>query len=122
EDLARRRVTATPTMAHQRDTASVQALTSGWRRYFPFLAILRTYQTAWLCPDVLAGVTVFAVLVPSALAYGELAGLAPVAGLYAAVGAMLGYALFGSSRQAILGPDASLPLLMMAAIAPLVAG
>ncbi|MCB0055971.1 MAG: SulP family inorganic anion transporter [Caldilineaceae bacterium] len=109
-------------MTHQRSPASVQALTSGWRRYFPFLAIVRTYQTAWLRPDVLAGVTVFAVLVPSALAYGELAGLAPVAGLYAAVGAMLGYALFGSSRQAILGPDASLPLLMMAAIAPLAAG
>jgi high affinity sulfate transporter 1 len=62
------------------------------------------------------------VLIPSALAYGELAGLEPIAGVYAAVGAMLGYALFGSSRQAMLGPDASLPLLVMAAVAPLAAG
>lgn len=109
-------------MAHQSNAATVQRPTAGWLRYFPFLAVMRTYQRGWLRPDVLAGITVFAVLVPSALAYGELAGLAPVAGLYAAIGAMVGYALFGSSRQAILGPDASLPLLMMAAIAPLAAG
>ena len=109
-------------MAHQRSMASNASLTSGWRRYFPLLATLRTYQMAWLRSDVLAGVTVFAVLVPSALAYGELAGLAPVVGLYAAVGGMVGYALFGSSRQAVLGPDASLPLLMVAAIAVPAAG
>ena len=59
---------------------------------------------------------------PSALAYGELAGLDPVAGIYAAMGAMLGYAFFGTSRHAILGPDASLPLMVVAAVAPLAAG
>jgi high affinity sulfate transporter 1 len=86
------------------------------------LHTLRTYDRAWLRGDMAAGATVFAVLVPSALAYGELAGLAPIAGIYAAMGAMLGYALFGTSRQAMLGPDASLPLMVMAAVAPLAGG
>jgi high affinity sulfate transporter 1 len=88
----------------------------------PLLSTLRHYRLGWLRYDAAAGVTVFAVLVPSALAYGDLAGLAPVAGLYAAMGAMFGYALLGSSRHAILGPDATLPLMMAAAIAPLAAG
>ena len=45
-----------------------------------------------------ADVTVFAILVPSALAYGELAGFEPVVGLYAALATMIAYALFGSYR------------------------
>lgn len=92
------------------------------RRYVPMVETLRTYDRSWLRGDLAAGATVFAVLVPSALAYGELAGLDPVAGIYAAIGAMLGYALFGTSRQAMLGPDASLPLMVVAAVAPLAAG
>ena len=92
------------------------------RRYVPLIETLRTYDRGWLRGDLAAGATVFAVLVPSALAYGELAGLDPVAGIYAAIGAMLGYALFGTSRQAMLGPDASLPLMVVAAVAPLAAG
>jgi high affinity sulfate transporter 1 len=91
-------------------------------RTIPLLHTLRTYSRPALRGDLAAGATVFAVLVPSALAYGELAGLDPIAGIYAAMGAMLGYALFGTSRQAMLGPDASLPLLVVAAVAPLAAG
>lgn len=91
-------------------------------RRVPLVGTLRAYDKGWLRGDVAAGATVFAVLVPSALAYGELAGLAPIAGLYAAMGAMLGYAVFGTSRQAVLGPDASLPLMMMAAVSPLAGG
>lgn len=90
--------------------------------YAPGLRVLAGYSPAWLRSDLVAGATVFAVLVPSALAYGDLAGLAPIAGLYAAAGALVGYALFGSSRQAVLGPDATLPLMMAAAVAPLAAG
>jgi high affinity sulfate transporter 1 len=90
-------------------------------RRVPFLHTMRTYDRTWLRGDLAAGATVFAVLVPSALAYGELAGLDPIAGIYAAMGAMFGYALFGTSRQAMLGPDASLPLMVVAAVAPLAA-
>ena len=47
------------------------------------IAALRHYQVAWLRPDVLAGVTVAAYLVPQVMAYAEVAGLPPVVGLWA---------------------------------------
>jgi SulP family sulfate permease len=65
---------------------------------------LRSYQPAWLTKDLLAGVTVWAVLVPESLAYASIAGVPPVVGLYAAVPALVFYALFGSSRHLIVGP------------------
>jgi hypothetical protein len=58
----------------------------------------------WLGPDVLAGLTVWAVLVPEALAYATIAGVPPVVGLYAAVPALVLYAAFGSSRHLVVGP------------------
>ncbi|HEY1014930.1 MAG TPA: SulP family inorganic anion transporter, partial [Herpetosiphonaceae bacterium] len=93
-----------------------------YAQHMPGLRMLRTYRRSWLRNDLLAGATVFAVLVPSALAYGGLAGLAPVAGLYAALAAMAAYALFGSSRHLIIGPDAALPLILAATIGPLAGG
>jgi SulP family sulfate permease len=69
-----------------------------------------------------AGVTVFAILVPSALAYGELAGFEPVVGLYAALVAMVAYALFGSSRQVIIGPEATTAILVATIVGPMAAG
>ena len=84
--------------------------------------MLRSYQRRWLRNDLLAGATVFVVLVPSALAYGGLAGLQPVAGLYAALAAMAAYALFGSSRHLIIGPDAALPLILAVTVGPLAGG
>jgi high affinity sulfate transporter 1 len=67
-------------------------------------------------------ITVFAVLVPSAMAYGELAGVTPVAGLYVALGAMAMYALFGTSRQVVMGPEATSAIMTAAAVAPLAGG
>ena len=93
-------------MAHPAAKTTTAGRVAG---YIPLLGVLRHYQPGWLRSDVAAGATVFAVLVPSALAYGSLAGLDPIVGLYAAMGAMVGYAIFGSSRHAILGPDATLP-------------
>ena len=52
----------------------------------PGLADLAGYRRAWLRSDVLAGLAVWAILVPQGLAYGELAGLSPVTGLYTALG------------------------------------
>ena len=60
----------------------------------PGVRMVRTYQWRWLRADLVAGVTIFAMLVPQGMAYGELAGVTPVAGLYTAIGAMVGYALF----------------------------
>ena len=66
------------------------------RAVFPSL---RGYRQEWLRGDVIAGLTVWAVLVPESLAYASIAGVSPVVGLYAAPPALLLYALLGSSRH-----------------------
>ena len=58
----------------------------GARPGVPGIQLIRTYQRAWLRPDLLAAVTVWALLVPQALAYAQLAKVDPVVGLYAAIG------------------------------------
>jgi MFS superfamily sulfate permease-like transporter len=68
-----------------------------------------------------AAVTVCAVLVPQALAYGQLAGLSPVAGLYAALAPLVLYPLFASSRRLMAGPESGLAILTAVALAPLAA-
>lgn len=88
----------------------------------PGIELFRNYNRDWLKTDMVAGVTVFAILVPSALAYGELAGFEPVVGLYAALAAMVVYALFGSSRQMIVGPDATIAILVATVVAPMAGG
>jgi MFS superfamily sulfate permease-like transporter len=79
-------------------------------------------SAALLRPELITAVTVFAVLVPSAMAYGDLAGVNPVAGLYVALGAMVMYALFGTSKQLIMGPEATTAIMTAAAVAPLAGG
>ena len=64
---------------------------------------LRGYDRSWLRSDLIAGLTVWAVLVPESLAYATIAGVSPVVGLYAAPGALLLYAAFGSSRHLVTG-------------------
>jgi SulP family sulfate permease len=56
------------------------------------------------------------------MAYGDLAGVTPVVGLYVALGAMVMYALFGTSRQVVMGPEATSAIMTAAAVAPLAAG
>ena len=72
--------------------------------------------------EFVVAITVFAVLVPSSMAFGDLAGVTPVAGLYVALGAMVMYALFGSSKLVITGPEATSAILTAAAVAPLAGG
>jgi SulP family sulfate permease len=62
------------------------------------------YRPSWLRRDVIAGLTVWAVLVPESLAYATIAGVSPVVGLYAAVPALVLYAAIGSSRHLVVGP------------------
>ena len=83
---------------------------------------LRNYQRDWVRGDVVAGLTVWAVLVPSALAYATIAGVPPVVGLYAAPAALILYAAFGSSRQLITGPSAAAAALSAAVVGNAVAG
>ena len=69
------------------------------------LALLRRYRRDWLRPDLVAGLTVGAMLVPQSMAYAELAGLPPQVGLYAVVLAPAAYALVGTSRHLGTGPE-----------------
>lgn len=97
-------------------------LSDGVTRLMPGVRLLTTYRRAWLLPDLLAGLTVAAILIPQGMAYGSLAGVAPVAGLYAAIAALVAYTLFGSSRQLMVGPESGVAILAAAAIVPLAAG
>ncbi|WP_265523599.1 SulP family inorganic anion transporter [Oerskovia flava] len=65
---------------------------------------LRGYQRGWLRSDLIAGLTVWAVLVPESLAYATIAGVSPVVGLYAAAPSLVLYTVFGSSRHLVVGP------------------
>lgn len=91
-------------------------------RFIPGLALFKNLSPALLRTEFIVAITVFAVLVPSAMAYGDLAGVTPVAGLYVALGAMVMYALFGTSKQVIMGPEATTAIMTAAAVAPLAAG
>jgi high affinity sulfate transporter 1 len=81
---------------------------------------LRGYERRWLRGDVVAGLTVWAILVPQALAYASIAGVSPVVGLYAAPGALLIYAAAGGSRVLVMGPMAATAALSAATVADLV--
>src|SRR4051812_48310186 len=71
----------------------------------PILDQLRSYQAAWLKSDLAAGLSVAAVSLPSAIAYPTIAGLPTEVGFYATIFGLIGYALFGASRQLMVGPD-----------------
>ena len=77
---------------------------------------LRGYRPSWLGGDVVAGLTVWAVLVPEALAYATIAGVSPVVGLYAAPAALIFYAAFGSSRHIVVGPMSATAALSAATV------
>jgi SulP family sulfate permease len=88
----------------------------------PVIELARTYRRAWLQPDLLAAVTVWALLVPQALAYAQLAQVDAVVGLYAAIGAAIGYVLLGGVRSMNVGPEATVALLTASVVAPLAGG
>lgn len=91
-------------------------------RIAPGLAALLAYRRRDLPGDLVAGVSVAAVALPVGVAYAELAGFSPVVGLYASILPLLVYALFGTSRQLIVGPDAATCALVASALVPLSAG
>lgn len=95
---------------------------TGIARFIPGLALIKSFSPALLSTEFVVAITVFAVLVPSAMAYGDLAGVTPVAGLYVALGAMVMYALFGTSKQLVMGPEATTAIMTAAAVAPLAGG
>jgi high affinity sulfate transporter 1 len=91
-------------------------------RFAPGLRQLVDYRREWLRIDLVAGVSVAAVAVPTAIAYAQLIGFEPVVGLYAAILPLVAYALFGTSRQLIVNPDAATCAIFAATVLPLAAG
>ena len=94
----------------------------GLGRVAPGLAMLRGYRAQWLRYDVPAGLSVAAVALPVAIAYAQLAGFPPVVGLYTSILPLVAYAVFGTSRQLIVNPDAATCAMVAAIVAPLAAG
>ncbi len=85
-------------------------------RYVPILEWLPRYNKKYLKTDLLAGLTVAVMLIPQGMAYGLLAGLPPIYGLYAGVVPLLLYTFFGTSRQLSVGPVAIVSLLVLTGV------
>jgi len=92
------------------------------KRAAPGLVALLGYERKNLSHDLVAGLSVAAVAVPVAVAYAQLAGFSPVVGLYSSILPLIAYAIFGTSRQLIVGPDSGTCAIVAAALAPLAAG
>ena len=95
---------------------------AGIRRFIPILSWLPRYDRSWLSVDIIAGLTLWGLVVPEAMAYAGIAGLPPQAGLYTLVASLLIYALLGSSRHLVVqGTSATAALLASSVGAALVA-
>jgi high affinity sulfate transporter 1 len=88
-------------------------------RIAPGIESLAAYRRDWFKHDLIAGVSVAAVALPTAIAYAEIIGLEPVMGLYTAIPALVAYAVFGTSRHLIVNPDAATCAIVGATILPL---
>src|SRR5262245_431461 len=88
----------------------------------PGIALVRTYRREWFANDLVAGLSVAAVALPIGIAYAQLAGFPPVVGIYSCILPPVAYALFGSSRQLVVNPDAAACSIVAATVAPLAAG
>ncbi len=90
-------------------------------RFVPGLAKLFVYKRTDFAHDLVAGLSVAAVALPVGVAYAQLAGFNPAVGLYSSILPLVAYAIFGTSRQLIIGPDAATCALVAAAVGPLAA-
>ncbi|MBK8047150.1 MAG: SulP family inorganic anion transporter [Anaerolineales bacterium] len=90
---------------------------SGFRRYLPILSWLPHYNRSWLTVDAIAGLTLWGLVVPEAMAYAGIAGLPPQAGLYTLVVALLVYAVFGTSRHLVVQATSATAALLASSVA-----
>jgi MFS superfamily sulfate permease-like transporter len=81
------------------------------QRLLPILGWLPSYRRDWLLTDILAGVAVWAVMVPEGMAYSGIVGVPPIMGLYTIIPPLIVYALLGTSRVLVVGPDTATGLI-----------
>lgn len=91
------------------------------RKFIPVIGTLGSYDRSWLGPDLLAAITVWAIVVPESMAYAGIAGMPPETGLYVATVPLIAYALFASSRRITVGPSAAAAALSAATVLPFAA-
>jgi len=91
--------------------------TTGIRRFIPILSWLPRYDRSWLAVDVIAGLTLWGLVVPEGMAYAGIAGLPPQAGLYTLLAALLVYALLGTSRHLVVQATSATAALLASAVA-----
>ena len=94
---------------------------SSVRGLIPILDWVPTYDRSWLRFDLIAALTVWAVVVPQSIAYADIAGLPPQAGLAATAAGLAAYALLGTSRQLVVSPTSSTAAISATLIGALVA-
>jgi SulP family sulfate permease len=87
------------------------AVASLIHRWLPVLNWTSAYQREWLLPDFFAGLALWAVMVPEGMAYAGIVGVPAIMGLYTIVPALIAYALLGTSRQLVVGPDTATGLI-----------
>jgi len=92
------------------------------KRFIPGIALITDYEASWWRPDIIAAMSLWAVLVPQAMAYAQLAGVPAVYGLYTAFAAMIGYAIFGTSKFLNQGPESAVAIVAASTLVPLAAG
>ncbi len=91
-------------------------------RYVPVVNWARTYDRAWLRDDLVSGVVVGAIMVPVAMAYAQMAGVPPQAGLYAAIVGMALYALLATSHHMKVTTSSTMSIMSIAVVTPLAGG
>src|SRR6201985_465924 len=90
-------------------------------RFLPILDWAPRYRRDWLLLDVLAGLALWAVMVPESMAYAGIVGVPPIMGLYTIVPALLAYAVLGTSRLLVVGPDTATGLISALTVGAIVA-
>jgi SulP family sulfate permease len=98
-----------------------QFVKSKWlKSALPVFDWLPNYQKSWLRSDIFAGLAVWAMMVPQALAYAGIAGVPPIYGLYTVPLAMLAYAFLGTSRTMCVGPESAIAIISAVTIGAIV--
>ena len=104
------------------ETDAAPGLRTRLKELIPATEWLGSYNSSLLRPDVIAGLSTWAIVVPQAIAYGQIAGMPPQAGLFTAFAGGIAYALFGTSRQLVVSPMSGPAAVSAAIIAPLALG
>ena len=107
-------------MKQKTETAAGKTSRSGGlSRFVPILSWSRDYDRRWLTADAIAGLTLWGLVAPEAMAYAGIAGLPPQAGLYTLLASLFVYALFGTSRHLSVQPTSATAALIASTVVAL---